>query len=79
MTTVADHIAQRIREAGARHAFGIPGGEVLAVMDALDRAGITFHLVKHETAGGFMADAVAQLRGRRACSSARSGRASRTS
>ncbi len=61
MTTVADHIAQRIREAGARHAFGIPGGEVLAVMDALDRAGITFHLVKHETAGGFMADAVAQL------------------
>src|SRR5262245_15300686 len=30
-------------------------------MDALDRAGIAFHLVKHETAGGFMADAVAQL------------------
>ena len=61
MTTVADHIAQRIRETGARHAFGIPGGEVLTVMDALARAGIAFHLVKHETAGGFMADAVAQL------------------
>ena len=30
-------------------------------MDALARAGIAFHLVKHETAGGFMADAVAQL------------------
>jgi len=61
VTTVADHIAGRLRDAGARHAFGIPGGEVLAVMDALHRAGIAFHLVKHETAGGFMADAVAQL------------------
>lgn len=59
--TVADYLAHRIRQAGARHAFGIPGGEVLAVMDALDRAGVRFHLVKHETAGGFMADAVAQL------------------
>ncbi len=63
MPTVADYLARRIHEAGARHAFGIPGGEVLAVMDAFDRAGIRFHLVKHETAGGFMADAVAQLTG----------------
>ena len=60
-STVADHIARRLREAGASHAFGIPGGEVLAVIDALDRAGIQFHLVKHESAGGFMADAIAQL------------------
>jgi acetolactate synthase-1/2/3 large subunit len=63
VATVADHIARRLHEAGARHAFGIPGGEVLAVMDALARAGIQFHLVKHETAGGFMADAVALLTG----------------
>ena len=61
MTTVAEHIARRLHEQGARHAFGIPGGEVLGVMDALDRAGVRFHLVKHETAGGFMADAIAQL------------------
>lgn len=63
MPTVAEHIAQRLHEAGARHAFGIPGGEVLALMEALDRAGVRFHLVKHETAGGFMADAVARLGG----------------
>jgi acetolactate synthase-1/2/3 large subunit len=63
VATVADHIARRLREAGARRAFGIPGGEVLAVMAALDGAGIRFHLVKHETAGGFMADAIAQLTG----------------
>jgi acetolactate synthase-1/2/3 large subunit len=63
MPAVAEHIAARLREAGVRHAFGIPGGEVLTLMDALDRAGIAFHLVKHETAGGFMADAVARLTG----------------
>lgn len=63
MSSVADYLARRLYEAGVRHAFGIPGGEVLAVMDALDRAGIEFHLVKHETAGGFMADAVAQHTG----------------
>ena len=61
MPSVALHIASRLHEAGVRHAFGIPGGEVLAIIDALDRAGIAFHLVKHETPGGFMADAVAQL------------------
>ncbi|HEV8585093.1 MAG TPA: thiamine pyrophosphate-binding protein [Methylomirabilota bacterium] len=60
-TTVAGHVAARLAEAGVRHAFGIPGGEVLALVDALDKAGIAFHLVKHETPGGFMADAVAQL------------------
>jgi acetolactate synthase-1/2/3 large subunit len=61
--TVADYLAHRIHQAGVRHAFGIPGGEILTVMDALDRAGVQFHLVKHETAGGFMADALAQLTG----------------
>src|SRR5207244_950814 len=50
MPTVAEHLAHRLHEAGVRHAFGIPGGEVLAVMDALARAGRAFHLVKHETA-----------------------------
>jgi acetolactate synthase I/II/III large subunit len=63
VATIALHVARRLHEAGARHAFGIPGGEILAVMDALDRAGLRFHLVKHETTGGFMADAVAQLTG----------------
>jgi len=63
METVAERIARSLREAGVRHAFGIPGAEVLDLIDALDRAGIAFHLVKHETSGGYMADAVAQLTG----------------
>jgi acetolactate synthase-1/2/3 large subunit len=56
MTTVAQIIGQRLYEAGCRHSFGIPGGEVLAVMEAIDAAGVTFTLVKHENAGGFMAE-----------------------
>ncbi|MBA5775901.1 thiamine pyrophosphate-binding protein [Stappia sp. F7233] len=58
MTTGADIIAAKLHSAGCRHAFGIPGGEVLALMEALDRAGLAFHLVKHENAGGFMAEGV---------------------
>ncbi len=54
----ADLLAERLYEAGCRHAFGMPGGEVLTLVDALEQAGITFHLTKHENASGFMAEAV---------------------
>ncbi|MEM1004440.1 MAG: thiamine pyrophosphate-binding protein [Pseudomonadota bacterium] len=54
----ADLLAQRLHEAGCRHAFGMPGGEVLTLVDALEHAGIAFHLTKHENAAGFMAEAV---------------------
>ncbi|MBT6096662.1 MAG: thiamine pyrophosphate-binding protein, partial [Rhodospirillaceae bacterium] len=56
MTNAADIIAQRLHAAGCRHAFGIPGGEVLTMMNALNDAGIDFYLVKHENNGGFMAE-----------------------
>ncbi len=56
MTTTVDVIAERLYAAGCRHAFGIPGGEVLAIMAALERAGISFFLAKHENAAGFMAE-----------------------
>ena len=54
--TAAQVIARRLKEAGVRHAFGMPGGEILTMMDALDEAGIDFVLVKHENCGGFMAE-----------------------
>ena len=60
MTTTcraADAIARRLYDAGCRHAFGMPGGEVLTLVDALEAAGITFVLCKHENAAGFMAEA----------------------
>lgn len=57
-TTGADLIAQRLAAAGCRFAFGIPGGEVIALMDALTRHGLTFVLTKHENNAGFMAEGV---------------------
>ena len=54
----ADLIARRLAEAGCRYAFGIPGGEVLAIMDALERAGIRVVLAKHENCAGFMGEGV---------------------
>jgi acetolactate synthase-1/2/3 large subunit len=56
MATGAEIIARRLSEAGFRYAFGMPGGEVLALLDALDRASLRFVLVKHENAAGFMAE-----------------------
>ena len=56
MNRSADWLARRLYEAGCRHAFGMPGGEVLTIVDALIAAGITFTLCKHENAAGFMAE-----------------------
>ena len=58
MPTTADIIARRLADAGVRHAFGIPGGEVLTLIDALSRVGIAFVLTKHENPAGFMAEGV---------------------
>lgn len=54
--TGAEIIGKTLAAAGATHAFGIPGGEVLAVMEGLSGAGIKFVLAKHENAAGFMAE-----------------------
>jgi acetolactate synthase-1/2/3 large subunit len=54
----ADLIARRLYEAGCRYAFGMPGGEVLTILDALETAGIKFILCKHENNAGFMAEGV---------------------
>jgi acetolactate synthase-1/2/3 large subunit len=54
----ADALARRLYAAGCRTAFGMPGGEVLTLIDALETAGIRFVLAKHENAAGFMAEGV---------------------
>ena len=61
--SAADIIATRLYEAGCRFAFGIPGGEVLSMIDALHRAGIRFVPARHENAAGFMAEGVYQVTG----------------
>ena len=52
----ADVLAQRLYAEGCRYAFGMPGGEVLTLVDALEKAGIRFVLAKHENAAAFMAE-----------------------
>ena len=52
----ADLLALRLAEAGCRQAFGMPGGEVLTLVDAFAQAGIETVLARHETAAGFMAE-----------------------
>lgn len=59
----ADVLARRLYAAGCRHAFGMPGGEVLTLIDALEKAGIRFVLAKHENAAGFMAEGVHHMDG----------------
>lgn len=59
----ADIIGRRLYEAGVRFAFGIPGGEVLTLVDGLEKAGISFILAKHENAAGFMAEGAYHLTG----------------
>jgi acetolactate synthase I/II/III large subunit len=63
MPGTADLIARALKDAGVRHAFGIPGGEVLDLVEAFRRAGIRFVLTRQELGAGFMADATYQLTG----------------
>ena len=61
--TLAERLAQWLSAQGVRHAFGMPGGVLLGLVDAFRRFGIDFVLVRHEGSAGFMADACAQLTG----------------
>jgi len=61
---VADRIAQTLVAEGVRHVWGMPGGDTLPVVDAVEAAGLPFVLVRDETSAAFMADASAQLTGR---------------
>ncbi len=63
MANAAQVLARRLYEAGCRYAFGIPGGEVLTIMEALAEAGIRFELCKQENAGGFMAEGTYHVTG----------------
>ena len=56
-------MARTLHDAGVRVAFGHPGGEVLELIDALERAGIRFVLTGHESTAAFMAAAAGRLTG----------------
>ena len=56
MSNSAEIIGKRLYQEGCRRAFGIPGGEVLDLMEGLKNSGIDFFLTKHENSAGFMAE-----------------------
>ena len=62
--TVADTIAAFLAAQGVRRAYGVTGGEMLPLLDALQRYGLAFVLTHHEAAAAYMADTEGQLTGR---------------
>lgn len=63
-STVARETARFLASRGIKRVYGIPGGEVTHLIDALELEGIEFILTHHETFAAHMADAEAQLAGR---------------
>ena len=61
--TLAMQLARSLYARGTRHAFGMPGGVLLGLLEAFRQTGIEFVLVRHEGAAGFMADVCSQLTG----------------
>src|SRR5262249_15677631 len=59
----ADLIVATLKAAGIRHAFGIPSGNVLPLMEAMRRAGHDFVLTAHQRSAGFAADVSGRLTG----------------
>jgi acetolactate synthase I/II/III large subunit len=61
--TNAGVLAKRLRALGVRYAFGIPSGQILAMIEAFEACGVRFILVSHEMTAAFMADVVGRLTG----------------
>lgn len=61
--TVADAVAEELARAGVDRVFGLPGGEVLQLMDAIRRQGIEFTLCRHESAAGVAAAVYGKIKG----------------
>lgn len=61
MRRVADTVALTLHAHGVRHAFGMPGGEVVTLVDALGAAGVRFLLMRGETAGAMAAGGLGVL------------------
>jgi acetolactate synthase-1/2/3 large subunit len=63
VSTNAEAVAAALADAGVEYSFGLPGGEIVAVLDACRRAGIRFYLTGHEASAAFMAEVTGQLTG----------------
>jgi len=64
MSTTAAAVARVLARAGIDRVFGLPGGEVLVLIDELRRTGVEFVLMRHEANAGIAASVYGKLRGR---------------
>lgn len=62
--SVVEAIADELVTAGVDRVFGLPGGEVLALIEAIRSRGIEFVLCRHEADAGLMAAVYGKLSGR---------------
>jgi acetolactate synthase I/II/III large subunit len=61
MATTAAAVAKTLADRGITKAFGLPGGEVLVLIDELRKAGIDFVLMRHEANAGIAAAVYGKL------------------
>lgn len=75
MTTVADHLLERLRAWGAEHVFGYPGDGINGLLGAFSRAGDRPRFIqsRHEEMSAFEAVGYAKFSGRPAVCMATSG------
>src|SRR4051812_39471417 len=62
MTSTAAAVARSIADAGITRVFGLPGGEVLVLIDELRKAGVDFVLMRHEANAGLAAAVYGKLK-----------------
>lgn len=64
MATVAQVMAETLKELGVRYVFGVPSGNWVEYMAAIEEVdGLEFILISNEGSGGFMADVCWRLTG----------------
>ena len=61
--TVATYLIERLKQAGLKHCFGVPGDYVLTFMDRLIEGGIDLVSTCNELNAGYAADAYARING----------------
>jgi len=61
VSTVVQAIAEVLKRVGTPYVFGLPGGEVVELMNALKEAGIPFLLTKHENTAAFAAGVTGEI------------------
>ncbi len=63
MPSHAEAMAKTLAECGVKFAFGLPGGEISAFIDACRRASIRVLLTGHESSAAWMAQVMGQITG----------------